>query len=104
MLWCTAALTQRTSLLKLFPRLSLRCIFLRDAADPRQNRRFVREGDLDKLCRNGVKGRHFWLFNDKLIYGVYSMNGYQLHQDIDLSECEVADAETVQDQDRAFEV
>jgi len=68
------------------------------------SRRFVREGDLDKLCRNGVKSRHFWLFNDKLIYAVYLLNGYQLHQDIDLRECEIAPAETVQDQDRAFEI
>jgi hypothetical protein len=33
----------------------------------RDNRLYVREGTLSKLCRKGLKPRHFFLFNDILV-------------------------------------
>lgn len=35
----------------------------------RPGRLFVHESMLTKMCRKGLKGRYFWLFNDILIYG-----------------------------------
>jgi len=33
------------------------------------SRFFIREGDLQKVCRKDRKKRHFFLFNDILLYG-----------------------------------
>eukprot|EP00045_Choanoeca_perplexa_P007425 m.66979 g.66979 ORF g.66979 m.66979 type:complete len:200 (-) comp14071_c0_seq4:670-1269(-) len=36
----------------------------------REGRIFVLEGQLKKICRKGPKKRHFFLFNDILVYGI----------------------------------
>jgi hypothetical protein len=70
----------------------------------------LREGDLEKQARRGRQTRHFWLFNDKLVYGqARGLGGgeapaagagpglfearYTMHLDIDLRKCHVGAAE-----------
>jgi hypothetical protein len=54
------------------------------------NRRFIMEDDLTKVCRKKNKEFRFWLFNDYLIYGASIPGGkYQLNRCIDLTTCAV---------------
>jgi hypothetical protein len=43
---------------------------------------FVREGTLMKVCRKGPKPRHFFLFNDVLVYGTILSKGHYAQQHV----------------------
>jgi len=50
-------------------------------------RKFVREGQLIKVCRRDNKLFQFWLFNDTLMYGSPLANGvYQFHRALQLDQ------------------
>ncbi|CAM9164961.1 unnamed protein product, partial [Discosporangium mesarthrocarpum] len=58
-------------------------------------RRFLREGDLVKICRNGRKVTYrFFLFNDQLLYAHQTFNGeWKMHEQLLLSLVKVVEAE-----------
>ena len=43
---------------------------------------FIRDGVLWKVCRKGPKKRHFFLFNDTLVYGTVVSRGHYGNQHI----------------------
>ncbi|XP_065838573.1 uncharacterized protein [Oscarella lobularis] len=43
---------------------------------------FIREGTLLKVCRRGPKPRHFFLFNDVLVYGTVLSRGHYAQQHV----------------------
>ncbi len=53
-------------------------------------RKFIKEGDLKKVCRKKNKTFRFWLFNDYLCYGQSNGNStFTFHRALDLSRCKV---------------
>jgi hypothetical protein len=50
------------------------------------HRKFILQGDLNKLCRRGMKLYRVWLFNDCLMYGTSALVGYSLHKNISLAD------------------
>jgi hypothetical protein len=54
-------------------------------------RKFIKEGDLKKVCRKKNKTFRFWLFSDYFIYGSALGNGsFSFHRALDLKTCSVA--------------
>ncbi len=55
------------------------------------HRLYVKDGALNKVCRKAVKERHFFLFNDVIIYAKPVPMGistrYLFHQLIPLNKC-----------------
>jgi hypothetical protein len=52
------------------------------------DRKFIKEGDLKKVCRKKNKTFRFWLFNDYLCYGSALGNStYSFHRALDLKTC-----------------
>jgi hypothetical protein len=65
--------------------------FVIGLGDPKSRRSFVMEADLEKVCYNGNKAFHFWLFNDCIICGTLIVSGrYQFVKKIDLITCTIA--------------
>eukprot|EP01105_Mastigella_eilhardi_P020055 TRINITY_DN4754_c0_g1_i4.p1 TRINITY_DN4754_c0_g1~~TRINITY_DN4754_c0_g1_i4.p1 ORF type:complete len:215 (-),score=54.21 TRINITY_DN4754_c0_g1_i4:69-713(-) len=64
------------------------------------HRYFVREGSLLKSCRQVLKKRYFYLFNDLLIYGVITATSAfsirKHHELVTLEVADMADTEAVQ--------
>jgi hypothetical protein len=66
------------------------------------DRKFLKEGDLKKVCRKKNKLFRFWLFNDYLCYGSSLGNStFSFHRALDLKTCSVA---IVSDQKNAFQL
>eukprot|EP00042_Codosiga_hollandica_P045856 m.472504 g.472504 ORF g.472504 m.472504 type:complete len:845 (-) comp57112_c0_seq6:932-3466(-) len=72
----------------------------------RADRLYVREGQLLKMCRKGqAKPRHFFLFNDLLVYGSLVRKGsYSAQHVLALAECSVVDIPDEGDLQFGFEV
>ena len=58
------------------------------------------------IYRRDVKEFHFWLFNDKLLYGepIPGLGTYWLHREIKLVECRISAATNINRADVAFVV
>lgn len=69
-------------------------------------RRFIREGDLTKVCRRTDKVFRFWLFSDYLVYGQRIAGGmYKWNRAIDMSVCRVKSrGDNGSDESRSFEI
>lgn len=53
-------------------------------------RKFLKEGELKKVCRKKNKIFHFWLFNDSLMYGSSnSLKTYTFHRYVDLNKTNI---------------
>jgi hypothetical protein len=61
------------------------------------SRLFVKEGPLQKVCRNGTRRFQFVLFNNLLVYGSETLMGkwgkqqYRMNRAIDLQRCFIVD-------------
>lgn len=57
-----------------------------------QTRRFIREADMQKQCRKGLKDYRFWLLNDALIYAVPNVTSgkYTLKQKLWLKDIKIS--------------
>eukprot|EP00479_Gromia_sphaerica_P013271 TRINITY_DN7331_c0_g1_i1.p1 TRINITY_DN7331_c0_g1~~TRINITY_DN7331_c0_g1_i1.p1 ORF type:complete len:128 (+),score=21.86 TRINITY_DN7331_c0_g1_i1:210-593(+) len=63
---------------------------------PEPGRRFIREGQLHRVTRKGVKKYIFHLFNDILVYSEKSALGLKLHRILDLSSLVLTDQDDEQ--------
>lgn len=71
----------------------------------RDGRLFVREGPLLKMCRKGLKTRHFFLFNDILVYGsVLTKGSYKGQTVLPLAEMMVQDVEDSAEGSNGFQI
>lgn len=69
------------------------------------HRKFVREGDLYKVCRKANKKRHFILFNDMLMYGAFTpAAGFLLHLVLILDKTHIEDVPDNERFSNAFSV
>ena len=67
-------------------------------------RKFLKEGDLKKVCRRKNKTFRFWLFHDYLIYAsALGGDTYTFNRALELNKCTVA-AHTSSDVKNAFEI
>eukprot|EP01035_Chromulina_nebulosa_P019391 gene19391-25260_t len=67
------------------------------------NRKFLKEGNLQKQCRRGRKEFKYWLFSDKLLYGeLNGLGSYRVNRQILFTEMRITSTDTVENHERSF--